>query len=44
MQEFHKECESLMTDYQACAEQHYEAETERDKYKNQYETALKEIN
>ena len=44
MQEVRKECESLMTDYQACAEQRYEAETECDKYKNHYKTALKEIN
>lgn len=43
MREFRKECESLMADYQASAERLRESEAERDKYKNQYETALREL-
>ena len=41
--EFRKELEALMTDYQVSVEQLHETEAERDKYKNQYETAQREL-
>ena len=41
--DFRKEMEALMSDYQASADRVYEAEADGDKYKNQYETALREL-
>ena len=43
LQEYRKEGESLMSGYQASAERLRETEADRDKYKNQYETALREL-
>jgi len=41
--DFRKEMEALMSDYQASTGRVYEAEADCDKYKNQYETALREL-
>ena len=43
LQEYRKECESLMSDYRESADQLHKTEVDRDKYKNQYETALREL-
>lgn len=43
LQEYRKECESLMSDYRESAAQLHKTEVDRDKYKNQYETALREL-
>ena len=43
LQEYRKECESLMSDYRASADRLRETEADRDKYKNQYDTALREL-
>ena len=43
LQEYREECEALFSDYRECADQLYKIEVDRDKYKNQYETALREL-
>ena len=43
VREFRNETEALMTDYQGSADRLHETKSDRDKYFNQYETALREL-